>query len=133
MKRTFMYFLMGTCSFASSVDVDVVNIQKTGEIYIGLYDKSRDFKSLEYAYKRQVAKTDAKSLKVHFDDIVNGKYALSLFQDENNNQKLDKNFLGIPKEGYGFSNNPKTLTEPTFNDAVFEVKGNTQLQVKVCY
>ena len=133
MKRFFIYFLMATCSFASSVDVEVEGIKKTGDIYIGLYNKSQNFKSFEDTYKRQIIKTDAKSIEVHFEDIPDGKYAISLFQDENNNHKLDKNFLGIPKEGYGFSNNPKTLLEPTFSDAEFEIKGNTQLHVKVCY
>ncbi|MBU0632502.1 DUF2141 domain-containing protein [bacterium] len=133
MKRVFMCFLMATCSFASSVDVKVEGIEKTGDIYIGLYDKSQNFTSLEETYKRQIVQTDAKSVEVQFENIPDGKYAIALFQDENNNHKLDKNFLGIPKEGYGFSNNPHTLLEPTFNDAVFEVRNNTRLHVKVCY
>ncbi len=51
-----------------------------------------------------------------FKDIPNGIYAVSIFQDTNNNGRLDKNFLGIPTEKYGFSNNIK----PLFRGANFE-------------
>ncbi|MCK5598367.1 DUF2141 domain-containing protein [bacterium] len=41
------------------------------------------------------------------EDIPFGTYAIKVFHDENSNKKLDRNFLKIPKEGYGFSNNTK--------------------------
>jgi len=47
------------------------------------------------------------SAQVAFTDLHDGVYAVSVFHDENENQKLDKDFVGIPKEGYGASNNPK--------------------------
>ena len=43
-----------------------------------------------------------------FNDIPPGTYAIAVFHDENANGKLDKNFLGIPCEGYGASNNVRT-------------------------
>lgn len=51
-----------------------------------------------------------------------GRYAIVVLHDENLNQKLDRNFLGIPKEGFSFSNNPKVnLTAPRFDTAAFDV------------
>lgn len=38
-----------------------------------------------------------------------GTYAVAIYHDENGNEKFDRNFLGLPAEAYGFSNNPSTL------------------------
>lgn len=57
------------------------------------------------------------------DDLKVGKYSFSYFHDENNNEKLDKNFLGMPIEGFGFSNNAKgRFGPPAFEKTVFELK-----------
>ena len=51
-----------------------------------------------------------------------GRYALAALHDENSNHKLDKNMFGIPKEGFGFSNNPHVvLTAPSFDTAAIPV------------
>jgi uncharacterized protein (DUF2141 family) len=50
-----------------------------------------------------------------------GWYAVSVVHDENNNSVLDANFLGIPKEAYGFSNNPKRLGKPGFEAVKFKL------------
>ena len=133
MKIVLLWIFTMAFLLASTIDLEILNIQKTGKIYIGLYNKSKNFTSLEDYYKRKIIQSDSKNIHIEFENIPDGKYAIALFQDENNNQKLDKNIFGIPKEGYGFSNNPKTLLEPTYHDSEFEVKGNVQLHVKVCY
>jgi len=57
-----------------------------------------------------------------------GKFAFKYFHDENNNGKIDFNWLGIPKEGYGFSNNAKgTFGPPSFEKMIFVIKGDTTL------
>ena len=51
-----------------------------------------------------------------------GRYALVALHDENSNHKLDKNMFGIPKEGFGFSNNPHVmLSAPSFDTAAIPV------------
>jgi uncharacterized protein (DUF2141 family) len=56
-----------------------------------------------------------------FADLPAGFYAVSVFHDENMNEKLDKNFMGVPKEGYGASNNPKKkMGPPNFDEAKFQ-------------
>ncbi|GEM_PF-536122 len=53
-----------------------------------------------------------------------GEYTLSLYQDKNENLKLDKNFLGIPKERFGMSNNPHFgMKKPKYEEAKFTVTG----------
>jgi len=58
-----------------------------------------------------------------------GKYAFKYFHDENKNKILDLTWIGIPKEGYGFSNNAKgTLGPPSFEKMIFVIKGDTTLK-----
>lgn len=54
--------------------------------------------------------------------IPAGRYAVAVLHDENSNHKLDRNMFGWPKEGFGFSNNPKVgLTAPSFDTAAIKV------------
>jgi len=65
--------------------------------------------------------TDNKSVIV-INDLKPGKYAFKYFHDENNDEKLNTNFMGIPKEGYGFSNNASgKFGPPSFDKMIFEV------------
>lgn len=70
-----------------------------------------------------------------FDQLPPGRYALSVIHDENENTRLDKNALGIPREGYGFSGNPKALFGPPgFETVAFSFDGSSfELSVKLIY
>ena len=58
-----------------------------------------------------------------FADVPFGKYAVSIFFDENQNGELDTNWLGIPKEPFGFSNNPPMrFGPPSYEDAIFSIE-----------
>ena len=58
-------------------------------------------------------------------NLKSGKYSFKYFHDENNNKKLDTNWLGIPTEGFGFSNNARgTFGPPAFEKTVFDIKGS---------
>jgi uncharacterized protein (DUF2141 family) len=64
--------------------------------------------------------------EAQFENISAGNYAVMVFHDENNNKKMDKNFLGIPKEGYGASQNKLPFASaPSFNENKFTVQNNT--------
>lgn len=52
-----------------------------------------------------------------------GSYAVQVMHDENDNGKLDSNFMGIPIEGYGFSNNPQVMRKALFSEAKFDITG----------
>lgn len=65
--------------------------------------------------------TDGKCILV-IKELKPGKYAFKYFHDENNDEKINTNFMGIPKEGYGFSNNAKgTFGPPSFDKMLFEI------------
>jgi uncharacterized protein (DUF2141 family) len=56
------------------------------------------------------------------ENLPPGDYGVVAIHDENRNQKLDRNFLGIPKEGFGFANNPHVrLSAPPFSAAIIHV------------
>lgn len=57
-----------------------------------------------------------------FKDLPPGRYALAVVDDENGNGKLDTNFIGIPKEGFGFSNNLHLQRKPIFEEAAFQLE-----------
>jgi uncharacterized protein (DUF2141 family) len=73
-----------------------------------------------------------KMTKGTFENIPNGNYAIMVFHDENSNNKLDVNFFGIPKEGYGASKNKLPFASaPTFADNLFTVTEKTQLNITI--
>jgi uncharacterized protein (DUF2141 family) len=67
-------------------------------------------------------------------DLRPGSYAMAVFLDENKNQKLDTNMIGVPTEKFGFSQNPKILFgAPNFSESEFEVipQSKKQLTIKL--
>lgn len=62
------------------------------------------------------------------DSLKTGQYAFRYIHDENHNKEMDTNWLGIPREGYGFSNNATgTFGPPKFSKTLFEVKSDTTM------
>lgn len=89
-----------------------------GKVYVAVYDVPESFPISGRQRVGQVVTPDDRHLTVHFKDMPPGHYAAVAFQDVNGNGKLDKNFLGIPKEPYGFSNNARgTAGPPSFSEA----------------
>lgn len=108
--------------------VRITNIKSnSGKIYVALYDSETSF--LEKSYKAVIGTIENQSCQVVFKDIPEGVYAISLFHDENDNHKMDSNFLGIPKEAYGSSNNASGfMGPPKWKDAQFEIQNNSVTQ-----
>ncbi len=86
------------------------------------------------AIRRKAVPAHAGVTSLDFDDLAHGEYAVVVLHDENENMKLDKNFLGIPKEGWGMSNNPKAHSHaPKFTQAQFTFARNTNLHIQLNY
>ncbi|WP_063922681.1 DUF2141 domain-containing protein [Azospirillum argentinense] len=65
------------------------------------------------------------SVRVTVPDVPPGTYALRAYHDENGNGQLDRNLLGVPREGFGFGNDaPVLLAPPSFRDAAVTVGGD---------
>ena len=67
------------------------------------------------------------------ENLKPGKYAFKYFHDENNDEKINTNLIGIPKEGYGFSNNAKGFFgKPSYKDVVFQLNSaEDQITIKL--
>ena len=66
--------------------------------------------------------------EISFDSISPGKYAIQFFHDENENQKMDFNLIGIPKEKFGSSNNVKpVLGPPKFEKMLINLNENKKI------
>ena len=119
---------------ASNLTVEVTNIKnKHGKVAIGLYNKDdKTFANPEKYYKAIFIEIDSKKVVYTFENIPNGTYAVSVMHDENESGKLDKNILGIPKEGYGFSNNVKpAFRSANFKEAKFELLCNKTVNIEM--
>jgi uncharacterized protein (DUF2141 family) len=110
---------------------DIKNIN--GDILIGLYDSTSHFPRKVDTGK--VVKVTDKEMKITFAGLRPGNYAVSVLHDENQNKDLDTNKLGIPKEGYGFSNNVTGIIgPPSFGKARFYVpRGHSTITIKMKY
>ncbi len=108
--------------------VKITNVNSnSGKIYVALYDSEASF--LDKGYKSIIGTIENNTCEVIFKEIPNGIYAISLFHDENDNNKMDSNFLGIPKEDYGCSNNARGfMGPPKWKDAQFEIQNNSVIQ-----
>jgi len=96
---------------------------KNGSITVGVFNNKEAF--LKEAFQEANIKIGNESnVTLKFENLPYGNYAASVYHDENDNGELDTNFIGIPKEVYGFSNNAKGMFgPPPYKDCLFEVNG----------
>jgi len=107
-----------------------------GTARLALFTSSDGFPDLpEKAIQALDAEIRAGRLKASFVDVPYGVYAVSVLHDENRNGKMDTNWMGIPKEGYGTSNDAKSsFGPPEFDDARFSLDAeDLQLHITVQY
>jgi uncharacterized protein (DUF2141 family) len=114
-------------SSCPGIHIKILNIRNsTGTIACALFESAVGFpiEYLRYATNINVIKIRDTQASCDFEDIPPGTYALAVVHDENMDGKLETNWLGVPKEGYGFSNDAKTiLGPPSFSAASFPYNG----------
>jgi uncharacterized protein (DUF2141 family) len=82
----------------------------------------------------QVVPVDAATTTCLFSNIAVGTYAVGVVHDLNGNEKVDKNFLGVPTESWAVSNNiSHLLRAPTFEEAAFKLDGNLQINLRLVH
>ena len=109
-----------------SLEMEINNLQSNnGPVYIRILDQS------ENPVIVGTSSVVNYSTKISFDSISPGKYAIQFFHDENENQKMDFNLIGIPKEKFGSSNDVKpVLGPPKFEKMLFEIYDNKKIVMK---
>ena len=121
-------------ALAGDLTIEVSGITPDhGRIYVAVYDRADSFPISGRQLVGQVLDPTARQVTAHFKDLPPGQYAVVAFQDANGNGKLDKNFLGIPKEPYGFSNGARgSAGPPKFSEAAVTLSpdGATKVELK---
>jgi uncharacterized protein (DUF2141 family) len=88
----------------------------------------------ETIIQTKIQKVTSNSITVTLNNVPDGKYVIDIFHDQNDNNKMDTNFLGIPKEGWGCSNNARgVMAAPKIKDKIFNVTQNTTVDIKLLY
>lgn len=142
MKRVLLIIIFHLISsnFSYSQNRMIIQIRgiesDQGEIFIALHNNANSFpKKADLAVDKTRAKIKDGIAFVEFNDLEFGYYAISCFHDKNNNGKMDYNWLGIPKEGFGFSRNVEVkMSPPKFDDAKIKfTKDKQTVKIKLQY
>lgn len=107
---------------AGQLEVTVGNVRNdAGTLLVAVCDASSFLTPNCPYYGRVPAETSPAELV--FDDVAPGRYAVQVIHDENANDTFDRNLIGLPKEGYGFSNNPHSpFGPPDFDAAAISIE-----------
>jgi uncharacterized protein (DUF2141 family) len=121
-----IFFILFATLFFSAIAVEqepllvtVTNIKEVvGNVRIGIYKSVNDFPDEKDTYKNKIYKiSKTGTITLEINDLPYGNYAIALYQDKNKNGTMDKNFVGVPKEPFAFTNNIKPrFSAPSFED-----------------
>lgn len=132
-----MLFLSQAAS-AEDLVVQLESLRSTkGSIILCVWNSASAFPDCDKGKpiaRQSVAATTAGTTPVVFRDIAPGAIAISAFHDENGNGRFDANFIGLPLEGVGLSNNPKMgFGPPKYRSAVITPRPGTVVRIKMAY
>jgi uncharacterized protein (DUF2141 family) len=128
--------LQQTTVQAPSVKLKVTKVSsKKGEILAALFLSEKGFPDNPAAAYKVARATAVNGIAtMEFINVPKGNYAVALFHDTNNDGELNTNMLGIPKEGYGVSNNVKNLfSGPGYKQCAFQHIAETSLTIIMRY
>ncbi|MBN3921794.1 DUF2141 domain-containing protein [Nostoc sp. NMS4] len=124
-------------SFNGKLTVEIDGLKnKEGEVCASLFASSEGFPSdRDRVLQKQCTKITDNPFEITFNNLKAGSYAVAVFHDQNNDRTLNRNILGIPSEGFGFSSNPEIRTSaPKFSEAAFLVAGpDTNIHIQLKY
>lgn len=134
-----MLLLFVLCSFTTTnqtIDVKITGMRSTqGVIIIKIFKNDNDFQKdiavRTLFFKKESVSKGEMTVKLHLDNTI---YGLALLDDENNDNKMNYNFIGLPNEGFGFSNYYHTsLTRPKFDAFKFSPGINQKVVMQIRY
>jgi uncharacterized protein (DUF2141 family) len=138
--RIFILIGLWFCTFVLAQDstatgvliVEMVGFKSdAGTAKIALSNTKEDYDIYTVAYRALSVDIAKGTARVVFKELAYGDYAVKVFHDENSNDKLDTNFIGVPKEAYGFSNEARgTFGPASWKDAKFTLERDT-LQIRI--
>jgi|688.fasta_scaffold940524_2 uncharacterized protein (DUF2141 family) len=136
LARSLLFFAV-LSPIANAIDI-TINVQgirnKNGKIAALVFSNQNGFPS-EVAKALAQARIDAVTgnATISLKNVPAGKIAITILHDENNNGKMDKNIVGIPKEGVAMTGKPLGNRPPKFDEAVIECTANKTLTLTLKY
>ena len=118
-----------------NLTVTITNLKNTkGKVEVGLYRNAANFAKVGLTYKKIRTTISGNQVSVVFKDLIGGSYGVCIFHDVNNNNSCDRNYLGIPTEPYGFSNNRRpVLSAPSFESCAIKLNQNKTISIKCAF
>jgi len=111
------------------VTLNITNIETIeGKLFLSIYQDAQSFKKKE-PLKTISVQVDGKDMTIT-EKLPQGEYVFFVYQDLNENDKLDRNFLGMPKEPVGYGNH-KGGRPGGFNKLKIEIKENKSVDIKL--
>lgn len=113
--------------------IKISNIEKIkGEIKVGVFNTDTNFLKEGHAIKNYSIKVENSTAVLTITDLPKGEYAITIYHDQNSDNECNRNFIGIPKEPYGFSNNVKPkMSAPKYEDCKFTFLENKTLLINL--
>lgn len=125
------FFLNATAQFDLNLNIQNLS-SETGALIIGLYAPTDEFLGENQCSVCESIPVSENTTSYLIKDVPAGEYAIAILHDTNGNNEMDFNFIGIPKEGYGFSNNPRSrMRQPTYEETKFTMNKNKELTIKM--
>jgi len=116
-----------------SVKIEGLKSMK-GNLLFGLYNNGSNFPDKKFALAGKVLPISSKTESFSFENLKPGKYAVAIIHDEDKDGGLSTNFIGIPKEGFGFSNNVMGIMgPPSFEKAAVILSKDKLITIKLRY
>lgn len=99
-----------------------------GNVVVALCNSDANYKNHRSPFIGKSVTIDNNTAIIEFEDLPFGEYAIKAFHDEDANNDLNTNILGIPIEDYGFSNNARgVFGPPSWENAKFELTANSKM------
>jgi uncharacterized protein (DUF2141 family) len=115
-----------------SLSVPVSTVRSgNGRLYVALYDQNNWLKPGRFVALRLV-KAHQGTVTANFSSVRPGRYSVAVFHDENNNGTVDRNLLGFPSEGFGFSRR-SPMRIPSFGETSFDIASSSTMPVMLRY
>jgi uncharacterized protein (DUF2141 family) len=133
-RLTFLLFLLPAIALAQNqIIIDVLEVPSSkGKISVAVYNSKEGFLKFDKVFKFDSIVAQKGTTNIAIKDLPEGEYALAIFHDENGNDELDTNWLGIPKEKVAFSNaKMKTFGPPPFKECAFKVVKDTKITISL--
>ena len=117
----------------NTISVHVYNVASNkGRVNVAVYNSHDTFLSFEEVLTTDSVHAEEGMVTLTIPNLPSGEYALAVFHDENDNGKLDTNWLGIPKEKVAFSKaKMKTFGPPKYKECAFRITSDYEINIKL--